>query len=111
MHDNLSQLVTPTSLSNDILLANYITIFLEQPSNIDKVGDKSSMLTPDFNFSVICIMEEQNLDISITHGFPNHTLVLNTMIGTPTKWFLGIPFTLIVGMYDENINILSAPNL
>ena len=78
---------------------------------MDKVGDKASMLPPNFTLSVICIMEEQSLDIARTHGLPNHTLVLSTMIGTPTKWLIGIPFTLIVGMYDELRNILYAPNL
>ena len=40
-----------------------------------KVGDKASMLPPDFTFSVICITEEQSLDIDLTHRLPNHTLL------------------------------------
>ena len=99
-HDTMFQLVPPTSLRNDIQLSEYITILIEQPYNMYKVGDKASMLPPDFTFSVICITEEQSLDIDLTHRLLNHTLLLSTMIGYPTKWFLGIKFTLIVGMYD-----------
>ena len=78
---------------------------------MDKVGYKAYILSPNFTFSVICIVYEQSLDISLTRVFPNHTLALITMIGTPAKWFLGIPFTLILGMYDELGHILSALNL
>ena len=92
-------------------LARSINILFEKSYNMDKVGNKAYILPPDFTFSVICIMEEQILDIDLTHGFQNHNLVLSTMIRTPTKWFPGIPFTFIVGMYNELKDILSLPNL
>ena len=85
MHDTLHQLVPPTSLRKYMSLVESINIFLDQPSNMDKLGDKSYMSPPEFTFSVICIMEEQSLDIALKHGFPNHTLVLSTMIGILTK--------------------------
>ena len=45
-------------ISADMPLAESITIFLDQPSNMDKLGDKASMLPPNFTFSVIFVMEE-----------------------------------------------------
>ena len=46
----------PTSLSINISLAESITTLLEKPSEMNKLGDKATMLPLKFTFSVICIM-------------------------------------------------------